>query len=196
MSNKYTLVIDTETTGLPKSRGVTEHNYNNWDGARLVQVAWELFDTDNKCIDKQVHIIIPNGFQIPEVVVNIHGISTERAQLEGIPIEEIWKKLARALEFKPTLVAHNMQFDNDIILAEMYRAKNTGAIASDLIIRWIQSEKVCTMLMGTLPGQRWPKLIVLYERCFNRLPEGDMHRADNDVRACADIYFHLIKSTA
>lgn len=197
--NRYVLVIDTETTGLPKGRGVTSESYEKWNGSRLVQIAWELFNPSKLCVDKQSYIVIPNGFEIPEVVVNIHGISTERATEEGIPLENVIKLLHTLIKYNPIIVAHNMQFDNDIILAELYRALNTNSLPSiqdilpELITLWIECEKHCTMLMGTLPGQKWPKLVALYERCFNRLPSGEMHRADNDTRACAEIYFHLLE---
>jgi DNA polymerase III epsilon subunit-like protein len=199
ITNRYVLVIDTETTGLPSSRSSPASNYKNWDSARLVQVAWELFNPEQVCIQKEVHIVIPNGFTIPNVVVNIHGITTERALQEGLPLEDILKKIALLLEYNPIIVAHNIAFDNDIILAELYRSIDTCTVSTmteyitNIIMKWAKCEKHCTMKMGTLPGERWPKLIALYERCFNRLPEGDMHRADNDVRACAEIYYHLMK---
>jgi DNA polymerase-3 subunit alpha len=209
ISNKHILIIDTETTGLCFTRGCTSSNYKNWDTARLVQVAWEMYNAYERKerIIQKSHIIKPDGFEIPEVVVNIHGISTERAHAEGVPLNYFLKNLYTLLEHKPIIVAHNMQFDSDIILAELYRAQAAATLngpdpdtdidhakITEMISMWNACEKHCTMLMGTLPGQRWPKLAALYERCFHRPPEGEMHRADNDVRACTDIYFYLMKT--
>ena len=214
--NTYVLVIDTETSGLPGGRNVTRETYEKWNRARLVQVAWEFYNPAKECIKQEDYIVRPEGFEVPEVAANIHGITTERALTEGMPLIDVLKKLHVLLAYKPIIVAHNIQFDNDIILAELYRyqteltasqiaAQLAGASQSqqtiinksiaqidDMIELWVKCRKHCTMLMGTLPGQKWPKLAVLYERCFNRLPTGDMHRADNDTRACAEIYFHLL----
>jgi len=198
IKNRYILVIDTETTGLPSSRSSPPSQYKYWDSARLVQIAWELFNPEHVCIQQEAHIVIPNGFTIPDIVVNIHGINTERALQEGLPLEDIYKKIDTLLEYNPIIVAHNIAFDNDIILAELYRtidtSPSTNHYITNIIMQWVKCEKHCTMKMGTLQGQRWPKLAALYERCFNHVPEGDMHRADNDVRACAKIYFHLMKN--
>lgn len=202
--NRYVLVIDTETTGLAYARNVTEKTYEKWDKARLVQIAWELYNPSKECIERECHIIIPDNFEIPEVVVKIHGINTERALNEGKPLIDIIKKLHIILNKNPVIVAHNIQFDNDIILAELYRYQNklkTNLIPhtlidkvqiDDIIDLWTNTDKHCTMLMGTIPGERWPKLINLYEKCFGSKPDYEMHHADNDVRACADIYFHLL----
>ena len=134
--NRYVLVLDTETTGLAYSRNVTAETYEKWDKARLVQIAWELYNPSKECIQKKCYIIKPDNFEIPEVVVNIHGISTERAHNEGIPLIDVIKKLHVILNNNPVLVAHNIQFDNDIILSELYRYQNklkTNAIAHTLI---------------------------------------------------------------
>lgn len=203
--NRYVLVIDTETTGLAYARNVTAETYQKWDKARLVQVAWELYNPSKECIKRESYIIIPDNYEIPEVVVKIHGITTERAQNEGIPLMEVFKKLYLLLPHNPIIVAHNMQFDNDIILSELYRYQNKltnihysqdnllEKLQIDDIIRlWLNCTKHCTMLMGTIPGQKWPKLVELYEKCFGNKPSYEMHHADNDVRACADVYFHLL----
>ena len=122
--NRYVLVIDTETTGLPQGRNVTSETYKKWDKARLVQIAWELYNPSRECIQKECYIITPDNFEIPEVVVNIHGISTERAYNEGIALIDVLKKIHVILNNNPIIVAHNIQFDNDIILAELYRYQN------------------------------------------------------------------------
>ena len=203
--NRYVLVIDTETTGLPQGRNVTSETYKKWDKARLVQIAWELYNPSRECIQKECYIITPDNFEIPEVVVNIHGISTERAYNEGIALIDVLKKIHVILNNNPIIVAHNIQFDNDIILAELYRYQNKinnidlsnrnlleKLQIDDIIKLWLKCNKHCTMLMGTIPGEKWPKLANLYENCFGHKPEYEMHHADNDVRACADIYFHLL----
>jgi DNA polymerase III epsilon subunit-like protein len=202
--NRYVLILDTETTGLPRDKYAKSTNYTKWDNARLVQIAWEFYNPSKECIIRESYIIKPDNFEIPQVVVNIHGISTERAQNEGISIHEVFNKLYKLLQHNPVLVAHNMQFDSDIILAELYRYQNINHdnanlhnanhqnIINDSITMWNNCIKHCTMLMGTHPGKKWPKLVNLYEECFGYIPPYELHRAENDVRICADIYFYLL----
>lgn len=64
--------FDTETAGLPKNFSAPTTDVDNWP--RLVQLSWIL--TDER---KEVFIIRPDGFTIPEEASNVHGITTERA---------------------------------------------------------------------------------------------------------------------
>lgn len=198
-TGRYVLVVDTETTGLPNCRNTIadQYNYIKWNNARLVQIAWELYNPDKECIDAQCHIIKPEGYTIPEIVTKIHGISTEKALTEGIPIEDVFDKMRSVLMHNPIIVAHNMDFDFNIVLAELYRYFNNNYDipennVTDIIKTWIQADKECTMLMSCNPGERWQKLAVVYENLFGIAPNITMHRADNDVRVCAQIYFKLI----
>jgi hypothetical protein len=83
-------------------------------------------------------------------------------------------------------VAHNIEFDDNVVTSELIRYGCDG-----FLIQWSQLRKVCTMRMGTLPRQKWPKLSELYVRLFNREPEVTLHRADADVHVCAQCFFRL-----
>ena len=72
------LIFDTETTGLPRDFNAPLDQFNNWP--RLVQLAWQIHDSEGKLIDVQNYIIKPEGFNIPINAQEIHGISTEIAQ--------------------------------------------------------------------------------------------------------------------
>jgi SNF2 family DNA or RNA helicase len=49
--------------------------------------------------------------------------------------------------------------------------------------------KMYEMLQGKVTSHE--KLVDLYKRLFECEPEGTLHRADVDVRACAQVYFEL-----
>lgn len=182
------LFIDTETTGLPP-RNWNSYDDDVWDSCRLVQIAWELWDPILfKLIDSQCHIIKPNNFTIPIESTNIHGITHEDAIQNGVHITHIWNLLNQYINSVNTIVAHNINFDNKIVISELYRSKNF-----DLLNLWKSKQKKCTMLMGTEKGKKWPKLADLYEKLFNEKPECRLHSADADVALCSKIYFQLIK---
>jgi DNA polymerase III epsilon subunit-like protein len=153
-----------------------------------------------RSIAKACYIIRPDGFTIPEEVVRIHGISTERALVEGVPLLEVLAKFADDMSIYgvDTAVAHNMAFDDSVLLAELYRAaaSETCDMIKYFIEVWTTRKKRCTMRMGArLDGAngKWPKLHVMYEQLCGPLPDDTrLHNADTDARLCADIYEKLL----
>lgn len=178
-----TFIFDTETTGLPP-RGVPVTNQRAWEQCRIVQIAWECYE-GNQLLDQACHIIRPDGFKIPKGASDIHGITTEMALEKGIPWDQVASMLADILPNVKRLVAHNITFDVPVLMAQCVRHGR-----EDIANIIMKKEQVCTMKRGTLPNQRWPKLIDLYERCFQKKPQGTLHTADVDVRCCAEIYFY------
>ncbi|MCH7525361.1 MAG: 3'-5' exonuclease, partial [Bacteroidetes bacterium] len=89
------LIFDTETTGLPKRWNAPITDTNNWP--RCIQIAWQLHDESGNLIEHQDYLVQPEGFNIPYDAEKIHGISTELAQEQGIPLSEVLEKFNEAL---------------------------------------------------------------------------------------------------
>ena len=85
------LIFDTETTGLPKRWDAPITDTDNWP--RCIQIAWQLHDEMGNCIEHQDYLVQPEGFNIPYDAEKIHGISTELAQQQGIPLVEVLEKV-------------------------------------------------------------------------------------------------------
>jgi DNA polymerase-3 subunit alpha len=185
---QYVMVIDTETSGLPSKRNVNPSDYHAYDTCRMVQVAWGIYTHDGNLVSEECYMVKPDDFIIPNEVIRIHGITNEEAMECGLPINEVLNKLHTSLATVQTIVAHNIKFDEGVVLAELYRAH-----AVDNANMWLSKARDCTMLMGSEPGKKWCKLVDLYRRLFECEPEGNLHRADVDVRACARVYFELKK---
>ena len=113
------LVYATETTGLPKNFNAPLSDADNWP--RCVQIAWQLHDEKGKLLDAQNHIIIPEGYEIPYNAEKVHGISTERAHKEGKPLIEVLEAFKEVLTKTEIVVGHNIEFDINIMGAEMLR---------------------------------------------------------------------------
>jgi DNA polymerase III epsilon subunit-like protein len=184
------LAFDTETTGLPTKRLTpSQNNWKNWDSCRMVQLAWEVRDDENNTVSRQSYIIKPDNYTIPQRVTNIHGISTDRALTEGYDICEVIDKIINDIVTYgvTVIVAHNISFDNGVIKSEMYRYK-----LEDALLKWQSPQKKCTMEMGSVPGERWPKLSDLYKTACGPLPDNiTLHDATWDAKLCADIYHKL-----
>ncbi|MFA6330363.1 MAG: 3'-5' exonuclease, partial [Candidatus Micrarchaeia archaeon] len=187
------LFFDTETTGLPQRWNADFSDVDNWP--RMVQLGFLVYDDAGKLKESADLIIKPEGFTIPEEVVKIHGISTERALAEGIALAEALDRFVDVLDEAHTLVAHNIDFDQKILGAELYRL---GLHADIETLKEI--DKICTMKAATnycaIPkpgygqGYKWPTLAQLHWKLFAKEFAGS-HSAYTDAEACAKCFFKL-----
>jgi DNA polymerase III epsilon subunit-like protein len=183
------LFFDTETTGLPQKWNAPVTDLDNWP--RLVQLAWILYDYKGQELKKVNQIIQPEGFRIPTEAAKIHGITTERANTEGILLHTALEEFATVLKEAQFLIAHNISFDQMIIGAEFLR-KNIPNKLNTI-------QKICTMKTTAnvckIPGRtglKWPNLTELHKTLFNK-GFSNAHDALADVKACADCFFELQK---
>lgn len=182
------LFFDTETDGLPKRRGALPDEIDVWP--RLVQIAWAVGDERGE--PKLANYIIkPEGFVIPDVVANIHGISHARAMKEGVPLLDVLGAFQDDLDGLEEVSAHNIDFDYGVAGSEYIRAGFWNPLET--------LRRTCTMRCSTglcrIPqkngrGFKWPKLYELHQFLFGCGFEG-AHDARNDVAAGLRCYWEL-----
>lgn len=193
-TRKKILFFDTETTGIPNSFHAPITDILNWP--RLVQIAWIITDEDGNELKKRKHLIEPNGFLIPEDATAVHGITTEQALQEGIPLQSALVEFMSDLNCSELIVGHNIDYDINIVGAELYRLNMEY---NDLV----KKNKICTMKKSVdycaIPnpnayygGYKWPKLEELYRKLFNCDILG-AHDALIDIQAAKKCYFELKK---
>ena len=185
------LVFDTETTGLPPRSKAPFHDSQAWSGCRLVELAWSIHTnnsdgTSTKLTENSL-LVKPIDFTIPVNATAIHGITNIEAAAHGSLIEVVLQHFLDdiATYNVNTLVAHNIAFDDNVILSEMWRL---GLGPPDIEI-YERLNRYCTMLSNTKKGRKWPKLCDLYMEVAGQ-PMVTSHRAMPDVQACAYIYFN------
>ncbi len=186
------LVFDTETTGLPKNFDAPYTDTDNWP--RLVQLAWQLHDEKGELVEVKNYIIKPEGFSIPFNAEKIHGISTERAKRQGLPLEEVLGYFNEALEKASHNVGHNIGFDVNIMGCEYHR-KGMDTPLHDKLIADTKHDKTANYC--AIPGGRggkfkWPTLTELHTKLFK---EGfdEAHNASADVEATARCFLELVR---
>ena len=113
------LIFDVETTGLPKYRYASYSDSENWPHA--VSIAWELCDETNNLLESNYAIIKPEGFTIPYESVLIHGITQQMASDRGENLKHVLTMFSNAIDQADFLVAHNIDFDDSIVCAELER---------------------------------------------------------------------------
>jgi DNA polymerase-3 subunit alpha len=186
------LIFDTETTGLPKSWKAPITDSDNWP--RCVQLAWQLHDEMGVLIEVKNFIIKPEGYDIPFNAAKIHGITTERAEKQGVSLDFVLNEFNKSLSKAKFVVGHNVSFDNNIMGAEFHRR------SIDSLLMEMKALDSCTELTATLcqiPGGRGgkfklPKLQELHQFLFN---EGinEAHNASADVEATSRCFLELIR---
>ena len=185
------LIYDTETTGLPKNFSAPISDSENWP--RLVQVAWQLHDDMGALIEVKNFIVRPQDFTIPYNAEKIHGISTQRANEEGVALNFVLEEFNKAVAQSKFIVGHNIVFDINIMGAEFFRTQ----IATTLM----EGQTIDTKEEGTdfcaIPGGRggkfkWPTLTELHTKLFK---EGfdEAHNASADVEATTRCFLELIR---
>ncbi len=184
------LFFDTETTGLPIKRNAPLSDLNNWP--RLVQIAWLHIDSSGEPISNHEYIIKPQGFTIPDDAAKVHGISTEKANKEGVTLREVLNEFSIAVSQSKFIVAHNIEFDEKIVGAEFLR--------ESILNSFFQTTRICTMKSSVdycqIPGPygyKWPSLSELHYALF-RSNFKEAHNAAVDVTVCAKCFFELKKN--
>ena len=187
------LIFDTETTGLPKRWDAPITDTGNWP--RCIQIAWQLHDEMGKLIEHQDYLVQPEGFNIPFDAEKVHGISTELAEANGLPMAKVLEKFNLALSKSKFIVGQNLKFDINIMGCEFHRF----GIESQMISMPVLD--TCTEVTASLlqlPGGRGgkfklPTLTELHSYLFNK-PFSEAHNATADVEATTRCFFELIRT--
>jgi DNA polymerase III epsilon subunit-like protein len=186
------LLLDCETTGLPRSRRFSPDAVEDWP--RLVQIAWGRSDSEGHVTELRCHIIRPDGFRIPADATRIHGITHSRARRVGRDLSEVLDEFLEEIVRPGTvLVAHNLDYDWGVLASELVRTGKPFSI--------LEISGICTMKSTTevccLPrpggwGYKWPTLEELHTFLFGRSYEG-IHDAAGDLEACARCFSKLLR---
>lgn len=182
--------FDTETTGLPRrwNLPLSPDTLTNWP--RMVQLAWLLCDDAGNEIASANRIILPQGYTIPPDAARVHGITTERALAEGIPLADALAEVQPHIAAAACVIAHNVSFDEKILGAECLRLSLPHFL--------LEKRLRCTMKESTaycaIPGRygdfKYPNLTELHRMLFKK-GFAHTHDALADVRACKATFFEL-----
>lgn len=186
----YYIFFDTESTGLPIYYKAPASDVNNWP--RLVQIAWILTDYNGNVLKKTSRLICPNNYRISDDAIRIHGITNEYAKQNGIALNSVIEEFGQDLVKAKVKVAHNIEFDNNVIHAEFIR------IGKEDVWNSGPQVSICTMKSSTnyckIPhdyyGYKYPSLHELYMKLFNERLEG-AHNALTDIEATCKCFFEL-----
>lgn len=190
------LFFDTETTGLPKNFNLNFYEKStNWP--HLVQLSWIMTDSRGRALSTNDFIIKPDGFVIPGRSTEIHGISHDYAMKHGCSLEMVLTKFMNDVELVDSVIAHNIDFDLNVVCSELYRMKKRKLYkelwGKDSHCTMVESTEFCELEgRGDMYGYKYPKLQELHEKLFGK-KFGNAHNALADVKATVKCFFELKK---
>ncbi|HPW17512.1 MAG TPA: 3'-5' exonuclease [Candidatus Aminicenantes bacterium] len=185
------LFFDCETTGLPGVRFFTPAVVDEWP--RLVQIAWAGYGVRGRELESRSRIVKPEGFRIPAEATRIHGISHARAVRQGRDLGRVLDEfLEAAMAPGTTLVAHNLDYDRNVVAGELVRTgRPLDFLGLGGFCTMKKSTDICRIARpGGGFGYKWPTLEELHTFCFG-FPYDGAHDAANDIGACARSFFKL-----
>lgn len=184
------LAFDTETIGLPPRPSQYKRfphpvdEYMAYSASRMIELAYVVYDTStNQTVKANSVLCKPVGFKIQNA--NIHGISHEFADTHGESHKEVLKEFMKYVAYVDVLVAHNIEFDKNIIISELTRYGLDSNVFES-------KQHICTMKLGmqVLELTRFIRLTDLYTRLFNEVWKQD-HRALDDTFKCLECFVKL-----
>lgn len=192
------LIFDTETTGLPPERHTPLITTARWP--YIVQLSYILYDTETNCIIKSVDTLIklPSEVYVPEESTKIHGITQKMCQEQGRNIKEVLLEFNDALLDADKLIAHNLQFDKNILIVEFIRNRLTNNFTYNNVTipefcTMLNSIDLCSLYRTNNIGKqykKYPKLVELHQKLFNETPNG-LHNAMVDVITSLRCYYKM-----
>ena len=197
------LVFDTETTGLPE-KGASIYDKSKWP--YIVQLSYILYDLSaNSAQITDNYIAIDGSIVISQESYEIHHISREILDVQGINIVEALKGFNECLNVCDVVVGHNISFDKRLIFVECFR-HNIKQYCTDFKHNvMIHKAEYCTMKNTTefcklerlsVSNQvyyKHPKLSELYTILFPNEPvPKDLHNSLVDVAMTLRCYLKYV----
>lgn len=184
------MFYDFETTGIPQWSIPSEDPCQ----PHIVQIGAILHDPITRTEALIDVIVRPDGWEIPEETVALHGITMERAMDEGIPEKDAIDMLVELWRQADQRVGHNERFD-----ARICRIGLKRYFGDDLADEFKAGAAECTGLLAKpimcLPpkgryGWKMPSLAEAYQHFIGGEIRG-AHNALADTRACMQVYYAI-----
>ena len=188
---KKFLFFDTETTGLPSDFNLPRYVVENWP--RLVQLSWIVTDEMGNHVKEADHIVKPVGFLIPTEASDVHGITTETALQKGNDLAEVLAEFLNDFKDADLIVGHNIEFDKNVVGAEIIRMGIQDIMDSKPAICTLKSSiDYCAIPNKKRDGYKYPNLQELHLKLFNK-PFEDAHNSASDIAATERCFWKLSK---
>jgi DNA polymerase III subunit epsilon len=212
---KTILVFDVETNGLLPKKDKSDTNPIPIESyPHILQLSYAKYDINtNKLLETyDTYIKVKRTIDIPEKITELTGI-TRQDCMKGTNIIEALSKFYQAYITSDVVVAHNISFDEKMILLEIERnrqeiIKNSPGCMTIFNPTYEEIngvDRYCTMRKGTTitniiveskfqgkpPSLKWPRLEELYKKLFENENVDGLHNSMIDVLVCLRCYMKM-----
>ena len=173
---------------------IVDHTVNNTNANANRTLVERKINTENfKLIKEHNYIIKPDNYEIKND--KIHNISHQMAEFVGIPFIDAIKNIKDDLATGDLLVAHNLIFDKNVLLSELYRYNlhDECKLVNDLptFCTSVNCAHITKIRYNNREFKQ-PKLSELYRHLFNS-DATNLHDALQDTRVMVKIFFELLR---
>jgi len=184
---RYLLVVDTETSGMPESVEAQPGVDGRWP--YLLQIAWQIWDWDQQRIKSEAYYLYEPEFRIQPSAQAIHGIQLHTLKEKGHSRQRVLRQLLDDLQtYRPLIVGHFVAFDSKMLQVGLLRAGLPNVLP--------QYTHFCTMRASTdykrFPNHNYPSLEQLYYGLFRSYME-KQHDAAYDAEITGRCFFELLR---
>ena len=153
------LIFDTETTGLiPKVDPITKQRPPYTEYPHITQLTFAVYHARSKSLlyVYNKYIKVPEHVVIEPIITELTGVTRELLDTQGVGIVEALTEFYMAYLRCDTIVAHNIDFDREMILLEFSRLAGTierfcpsyGCVFNSVYEQMNGKEIYCTMRSG------------------------------------------------
>lgn len=184
--------FDFETTGIPNWKIPSDSE----EQPHIVELGAILADASTGKIHSKLSFIVkPDGWTIPQETIDVHGITNEMADEQGIPEKDVANHLLSLCEQSNfNRCCHNRTFDQRIFRIALKRYR------PEMLDRWAEKDNFTCTMWGSkdlckIPkksgkGYKLPTLSEAHEILLGE-PVYGAHRAITDAEACLDIFLAI-----
>lgn len=206
------LVFDVETTGLLPKNSKNGSHPTITDYPYITQLSYVIYDMNTRKVVETFdsYVKLPPTVEINTESAQITGITKEICETQGRDITIVLQSLYNAYKTCDVLVAHNMDFDEKVILVELERSRKQLDVNSLGLFNKISEElnnveRYCTMKKGTTlcnilmdsykpggpPRKKFPRLSELYVKLFDEPAPTGLHNSLVDVETTLKCYLKM-----
>lgn len=193
------LIIDTETNGLPDCKDIPYGFYpdykllDRYNKARIIQISYMLCNENIE--EKELHdfVIKRENFTIDNS--EFHGITNEISD-NGYDYDVAINNFIETLGKCEYIIAHNINFDVNVIKSELYRRNKLDLIEiidSKKLICTVKKFKYLVKAKNKINKIKNPSLKELYQFCFNN-ENDNAHNSKYDVINLHKCIYYISKN--
>jgi hypothetical protein len=183
------LLFDLSTNGKPKNWKA--HFTDTFSWPKMLHIAWLLYDKKGNLTEEGNFLINPLAMELDPTALRLAGLDEEQLRNDGVDVKMALGEFCKAVEKSMYIFAFNLQYGENVILAELYR--------NNMDHKFMQAERFCLMrestyfckIMGRDGGYKWPTLTELHARLFKVGYEG-AGNASKDIMAISRCFNKLL----